>query len=635
MTKNNADIKAVYDNKTLPLWLPPPDLRMSQWADEKFYLSPESAAEPGKWKTYPQQVGPLDAIGDIKNHTVTIKKSARVGYTKMIDIAIGYHIEQDPCSQLVVQPTIEDGAGFSRDEIETMIRDTPCLTNLVADAKSRDAKNTVMKKYYPGGILHIIGANSARGFRRLTVRIVYFDEVDGYPATAGQEGDQIKLGMKRTETFWNRLHVIGSTPTVKGFSRVSDSFGQSDMRFFHVPCPRCKHMQVLKWSNIKFPDRNNLSRIYYECESCGHKIPHKQKRWMLEHGDWIASRPFNGHAGFHLWAAYSLSPGASWSKIAERFLEANQYYKDTGDPKKLQTWTNVDLGEDWEEKGKGIDSIEIFDSRKMDIRDGTAPDGVIVITAGVDVQDDRIEIEFVGWGIGYESWSLNYVVVYGDPEQPEIWEEVDASLSFKFKRGASYLHVACVAIDHGAHSAAVEDFVKPRQGRRIFAVKGRSTPGGSLVGKPSKKSLEKGFLLYPIGTETGKDRILSWLGIEKPGPGYCHFPDWYEDDYFKQLTAEEKFTKYIGGRPVQAWRLKPGRLRNEALDVRNYAYCARMILNPRLDKILAKLEARDKAANEADTSAEGVEKPPNPVKKEKKKKRKSRRGHGFVKGYMR
>lgn len=582
-------------NKACLSWVPAPDFRLSEWADEKFYLSPESAAEPGKWKTYSYQRGPMDAITDLRNSKVTWKKSARVGYTKIINCAIAYHIEHDPCSQLVVQPTIEDGKGYSRDEVEPMIRDTPCINGLVADAKSRDSGNTIMKKSYPGGILNIIGANSARGFRRLTVRIVYFDEVNGYPPAAGQEGDQITLGEKRTETFWNRLSVIGSTPTIKGMSRITDSFEASDMRFLFVPCPQCGHEQVLKWSGLKFPDRNNLNRTYYECENCQKPIDHRHKRSMIDAGKWKATRPFNGHAGFHLWAAYSFSPGATWASIVKRFLDANQHFKDTGDIEKLKTWTNTDLGEDWEDKGKRIDSIEIMDSKKEPIPEGIAPAGVLVITIGADVQDDRIELEIVGWGQGDESWSLDYVVLYGDTERQDVWNQLDEQIKRVFVRGVTRLRVACVAIDHGAHSHMVETFVKPRQGRRVYTVKGRSTPGGPLVGNPSKKSILKGVKLFPIGTDTAKETIMARLLIEEPGPGFCHFPDHYEDEYFRQLTSEERITKYSKGVKYYEWRKKSGRIRNEALDCRVYAYVARTILNPRFDVIRKKMAAREES----------------------------------------
>jgi len=630
-------------DESLKSWVPAPDLMLSEWADAKFYLSPESAAEPGKWTTYPYQRGPMDAITEIRNERVTWKKSARVGYTKMINCAIGYHIEHDPCPMLVVQPTIEDGKGYSRDEIEPMIRDNPSINPLVADAKSRDSGNTIMKKSFPGGILNIIGANSARGFRRLTVRKVFFDEVDGYPPTAGQEGDQIALGMKRSETFWNRQAIIGSTPTVKGLSRVSDIFEESDRRFYFVPCPHCGHFQTLEWERIKFPDKNNLERIYYECELCRKPIDHRKKRTMIEQGEWRATRDFNGHAGFLLWSAYSFSPGAAWSQIAKRFLDANQHFKDTGDNSKLRTWTNTDKGEEWEERGKGIDSIELLSGNKTPIEEGVAPDGVLVITSGWDIQDDRIEGEILGWGTGDETWSLDYVILYGDTEREDVWNQLHEQI---FKRvfvrsGITRMRIACTCVDHGDHSHMVETFVKPRQGRRVFACKGRSTYGGSLVGKPSKKSILKGVMLFPTGSDVAKEIIMSRLAIEKPGPGYCHFPDHYEDEYFRQLTAEEKFTEYVNGAKRYVWRLKKGVRRNEALDCRGLNLYAKTILNPRFDVIRKRLASKEDAEikkqveyETGETVEQDTDAHDKPKKNTMKRERpaKSRR-RGFVRRY--
>ncbi|MGL4370770.1 MAG: phage terminase large subunit family protein, partial [Spirochaetota bacterium] len=236
----------------LKLWAPPPKLSLSQWADRYAFLSPESSAQPGKWHNIPYQVGILDALTDPTVEKVTVMKSARVGYTKIITNLIGYHIHNDPCNIMVVQPTVEDAEGYSKDEIRPMLRDTPVLKEIMPESKTRDSNNTILKKSYPGGTLMLIGANSGRGFRRVSSRIVIFDEVDGYPASAGQEGDQIALGSRRADYFWNKKIVLGSTPTIKGISRIEDNFQQSDQWHRYVPCPFCGHMQTLEWSNIDF-----------------------------------------------------------------------------------------------------------------------------------------------------------------------------------------------------------------------------------------------------------------------------------------------------------------------------------------------------------------------------------------------
>ena len=241
---------------------------LSEWADENAFLSAESSAEGGRWRTLPYQKGIMDAITDPGIEQVTVMKSARVGYSKILNHVVGYHVHQDPAPIMLVQPTIEDAQGYSKEEIAPMLRDTPVLRGLVSEAKAKDGANTILQKQFPGGTLSLVGANSPRGFRRVSRRIVLFDEVDGYPPSAGSEGDQIKLGIRRTEYYWNRKIVSGSTPTVKDFSRIEKMYNQSDMRRYYVPCPDCGHMQYLRWANIRWFD-DDPSTASYCCEKCG------------------------------------------------------------------------------------------------------------------------------------------------------------------------------------------------------------------------------------------------------------------------------------------------------------------------------------------------------------------------------
>lgn len=600
-------------------WKPPPDLTLSQWADKNFYLSPESAAEPGQWRTYPYQRDPMDAITDPRIERVTFKKAARIGYTKMINAAIGYHIDQDPCPQLVVQPTIDDANGYSKDEIAPMIRDCPCLDAKVADAKSRDSKNTITKKSYPGGTLTLIGANSARGFRRLTVRNVFFDEVNGYPATAGHEGDQIALGMKRADTFWNRTIVMGSTDTIKGMSRIEDNYQLSDKRVYVVPCPICGHYQELFFRNLKWP-KDNPHRAYFECLHCKKPIDHREKRRMIEAGRWQATAESDRHAGFFIWAAYSYSPGSAWGSIAARFLEANHYFKATGDFEKLKTFTNTDLGESWEEKGDGVEAIEL--SANKDKPDDLIHADVLVLTAGVDIQDDRIEVEVVGWSATRESWSVLWKVLPGDTDRVDVWNQLDEVLGQQFRRadGLADMPINCAIVDHGHKTAMVEAFVLPRQIRRVYAGKGSNVAGKPIASAPGRqsKALRKKIWLITIGTDTTKDLVMGRLRAP-PGPGFCHFPDDRPDEYFKQLTAEEVVYRYQKGVRKRVWKKK--RARNEALDLRVYATAALEILRPNFDKIRTNLKRTAIRAGPQTDTAEA---------KPKRRPIKRRRGKGFV-----
>lgn len=560
-------------------------------------------------------------------------KSARVGYTKCLNHVIAYHVHQDPCSILVVQPTVDDAEGYSKDEIAPMVRDTPVLTGLVADPKARDSGNTILKKAHPGGILSMVGANSARGFRRLTVRVVLFDETDGYPASAGQEGDQIQLGIKRTDTFWNRKIGEGSTPTIKGASRIESSFEASDGGYYYVPCPHCGNLHVLEWANLKWPE-GRPEEAYFVCLNCGAVIEHRHKRWMVENGEWRGKgwtyrngkfefqSGFSGHIGFHIWAAYSYSPNAAWGKLAKEFLKVHK------DPSKLKTFVNTVLAQTWEEAAEKADPDTLVE-RRENYGPENLPAELLLLTAGVDVQDDRLELEVVGWRAEHgdeppESWGAEDRVFYGDPAKPEVWKTLDEALLRTYRtQDGRVLRIAAACIDSGGHhTAQVYAFCQKRLARRVYAIKGKEGLRPIWPKRASKSKKYNGALVWIVGADTAKDAIYSRLRITEPGPGYCHFPVGYEEAWFKQLTTEKVRTRYVKGSPVREW-IKPNGARVEALDKRVYALAALHSLHPiHWGKIAANAE---RAQEQPPPPA--VEKPPEPIEKtvEQHQKQRTRR----------
>lgn len=510
----------------------------------------------------------LKAFTDPDVERISVMKSARVGYTKILNIAIGYHMHQDPAPILVVQPTIEDAQGYSKDEIAPMVRDVPVLDGLVSDGY-RDSGNTILKKQFPGGVLNLVGANSARGFRRLTVRLVLLDEVDGYPPTAGEEGDQITLAIRRSDTFWNRKIALGSTPTIQGLSRIESSFLESDQRRYYVPCPHCGEYQVLVWAQFKWPP-DNPERAYYECAKCRQPIDHAYKRQMVERGEWRAEAPFRGHAGFHIWAGYSYSPNATWGKIATEFADAQK------DRERLKTWVNTVLGEPWVERGEQPEATLLHNRREA--YRAPVPNGSI-LTAGVDVQQDRLEVEIVAWGEGEESWAVDYVRLIGDPARQEIWDNLAHLLGRTWLRAdGQQLDVRAVCIDSGGHfTDEVYGFSRRHGVRWAIPIKGASEAGKPIAAFPRTLNKKRVYLTI-VGVDTAKELLYRRLRQEEPGPGYCHWPiaPAFDDEYFAQLTAERAVTRYKNGRPRVEW-LKT-RPRNEALDCRVYAHAAVRIL---------------------------------------------------------
>ena len=539
----------------------------------------------------------MDAVSDKSIETVVVMSSAQVGKTEIINNIVGYYIHQDPAPMLVVQPTEKLAESWSTDRLSPMLRDSEVFKDLVKDPRSRDSGNKILYKRFPGGHITMAGSNSPSSLASRPVRLVLCDEVDRYPASAGSEGDPVNLARKRATTFWNRKIVLTSTPTIKDFSRIEAAYLQSDMKRYYVPCPYCGEHQTLKWPQVKW-NKENTDIVHYVCEVSGCILQESDKPRMLEGGSWRArnEEARSGNiAGFHLNELYS--PWVSWARMVKEFLRAKSM------PETLKTWINTSLGETWEEGGDKVDDTSLL-ARGENWGD-VAPAGVVIITAGVDVQDDRLEIEIIGWGVKEESWSLDYRVIHGDPARGEIWGDLDNILEQTIKHETGIkLRIACACIDSGGHhTQSVYAYCKKRQPKRVFAIKGSSISGKALVSRPSISNRMR-VKLFSIGTDTAKELIYSRLKITQPGAGYCHFPARYDEVYFKQLTAEKLVTRYHKGFPVRKWEKSSGR-RNEALDCRVYGLAALHIINPNLEMLAASIketederEARSKKQEE-------------------------------------
>lgn len=373
---------------------PPPELTLSQWADTYRMLSAENSATPGRWHTdnAPYQREIMDAIGDQHVRKVVVMSAAQIGKTAMLMNMLGYYMHYYPAPVLVMQPTLEMGQTFSKDFLAPMIRDTPVLRVLV-DTKSRYSGNTILKKNFPGGHVTIIGANSPASLASRPIKVLLCDEVDRYPASAGTEGDPLLLAQKRQTTFWDKKTVIVSTPTIKGSSRIETEFQETTREEWNVPCPKCGHYQPLRWANIVF-DRHDLKKgVRHKCERCGRES--SEYAWKAQEikGHFVAANPGAAARGFHLNTLASTFCG--WQEVVEKFLLAKEML-DQGDPEKMKTWVNTELGETWEEPGERLEDTELVNRRE--VYDAQVPEDVLVLTAGVDVQDDRFEVEVVGWG---------------------------------------------------------------------------------------------------------------------------------------------------------------------------------------------------------------------------------------------
>lgn len=521
----------------------------------------------------------MDACADPAVKEVVFMSAAQLGKSECLNNTIGYYMDYDPCPILLMQPTLDLAMAYSKDRITAgLLRSTPALRDKVKDSKVKDSGNTHLHKIFPGGALSLVGANSPSSLASRPIRVVLCDEVDRYPPSAGEEGDPISLAKRRAATFWNRKIILVSTPTVKGASRIEAAYEESDKRRYIVSCHDCGGEHALAWSNVRWENENPRTAAYI-CPDCGSVWTDADRGRAVSKGKWVAEKPFNGVAGFHLNALYS--PWLVLADAVEEFLAARR------DPMRLKTFVNTFLGETWEDQGEGVDDYAV--SQRKEDYEGI-PEEVVLLTCGVDVQDDRLEVEIVGWGAGEESWQIDYHVIYGDPSSPALWAKLDEIVLATYEHPSGEpMIIRSTCVDSGGHhTRAVYNYAKTRAGHRVFAIKGVGGEGKPIVGRPSRNNIGK-VPLYSIGVDTAKELHYSRLRMDEAGPGYCHFPSKRDDEYFKQLTAEKQMVKYHKGYPSRVW--VKTRTRNEALDVRIYAIAALAILNVNMDSIAKRFYA--------------------------------------------
>ena len=577
----------------MKLLKPPPKLTLSEWSDIYRMLTSESSAEAGRWQTSraPYQKEIMDAISNPDIEKVVVMSSSQVGKTEIILNIIGYYIDYMPCPMMLVMPIEEMLKSFSKDRLTPMINATPTLRSKVSDVKSKDSSNTMLHKKFHGGHLTLVGANSAANLASRPIRVLLADEIDRFPEDVGGEGDPLKLAEKRTTTFWNRKLVYVSTPTIAGVSRIEKEFKNGTMEEWSLRCPSCGEYQILKFTLLDF------ETLEMTCEHCG--AMHNEKKWKLKPGKWIQTNEeyIGKNRSFHL--NEMASPWKNWGEIRDDFLQAKN------DVEMLKTFINTSLGEVWEEKGEITDYRIV--ANRAETYEAEIPDNVLVLTAGADVQDDRIEVEVLGQGLQGETWGIEYKKIMGDPSKNGVWDLLDVYLKKRFKyKDGNYLTITSTFIDsgNGQHTNDVYKFCADKADRWIYPIKGRGGIGVPLVTGPTKPK-GKNVNLFTVGDDTGKSMVLSRLKIDKPGENYCHFPDdperGYIIDYFKGLLSEKKITKEVKGKQVVEWKVVYKR--NEPLDCRKYALAAFDILPVSLEQLaennfLRNREVKEKSLGE-------------------------------------
>lgn len=591
---------------------PPEDLTVTEWADRYRRLSPESSAEAGPWRTSrtPYLKEPMDAFTDAKVKRIIMVAASQVGKSELEANIIAYIIDQDPGSILYVHPTLDDAKKFSRIRIAPMIRDCKRLKSKVADVKSKDSGNTILQKSFPGGMLTLAGSNAPSALSSTPCRYIIGDERDRWAVSAGAEGNPWSLAEARQATFYNAKAIEVSTPTIKGASNIEDSYYQGTQERWLHQCPDCGEYGEIIFDRIKFDHslkKVNGKKVYtidgeikWVCPHCGcfqtESVMRKQP------AKWVAQNPdayLQGVRSF--WLNAFSSPWTPWEKIVLEYLKAKD------DREKLKVVFNTLFGELWEERSD-VGDEETLLARREDYgvnADGTpveVPDGVVVLTCGVDTQDNRLEYEIVGHGHHKETWGIKKGYIMGRPDTEEVWQQLDDIIDhvYYFKDRKNSLKISITCVDSGGHfTQEVYEACRARKNKRVFAIKGWGGEGIPFVKPPSKVPIRENkkitCWLYNLGVDSGKTAIMSALEKEESGPKYCHFPKGeyygYDFDYFNGLLSEKLVLVQTKGGYAWRWEKIPGHNRNEALDCRNYANAGFKILSPDTFAVEQRLKA--------------------------------------------
>jgi phage terminase large subunit GpA-like protein len=551
---------------------PPPRLYVDEWADRYRQLTSTSAGQPGQWRTAraPYLREPMRRLSAYDPaRTVVVMKGSQLGFTEVILNWIGCLIHLDPMPVMVVTPSLPVALKWSKQRLAPMVAATPELAQRVAKPRGKEETSSLLEKQFPGGMLFMVGANSASSLRSMPIAYIAFDEVDGYVSDVEDEGSPVDLALRRQTSFSRRKTLMVSTPKTKGESRIEAEYLASDQRRYFVPCLACGAEQLITWQGIRWQG-DDYRTARWHCAECDHPHRNSDKEQLLERGEWRPTAPGDGETvGYHLSGLYAPHGWDSWENCVKLWLKAQ------GDPVLLKSFVNTVLGETWEDAaGQRIDPTGL--QKRAEDWGAGCPPGVVTITAGVDVQHDRLEFEIVGWGVGEESWSLAYGVLEGDPTSPEVWADLEDALRspWPHPRVPGGMRVAAACIDSGHATQHVYNFTERHQSRKWWAVKGSAGEGKAIF--PRKKvnaGRSRTSGVHMVGVDQAKWVVANRLRIGAPGPGYCHFPTSRAADWYQQLTSEVRVTRFRRGKRRTSWELPSGR-RNEALDCRVYAYAA-------------------------------------------------------------
>ena len=587
---------------------PLPKTSVSEWADNYRIIS-QGNAEPGRWRTsraeYQREI--MDSFTQGGIHRVVVKSAAQIGKSDIMNNVIGRFAHLDPAPIMMIQPTIDMAQDYSKSRIAPMLRDTKVLNNLFftvknheefATAKTRDGNNTILSKIFPGGRLIMCGSNSPAGLASRPVRVLLADEVDRFAPSAGTEGDPVDLASKRMTTFWNHVSGLFSTPTTEGASRIETEYLAGTQEEWQHQCPNCGEFHVLRHTDMDCPEMEEsrdkdgnktyiIREVLWRCPDCGKEFTERQmkdtpQKYIVKNA--IALE--NGIRSFFV-NGFS-SPWLTWAEIMKEWFVAR------GDPVREQVVVNTRFGETYHLIGAYDDETQFL--RRREMYNAELPKGVLVLTAAVDVQGNRLEYEICGWGFDEECWGIQKGVIPGNPDHPKVWKLLDGILDklYHFADGSA-LKILRTFIDTGGLSTlSVYEYCKKNLYKQRIGIKGYANkPGMPLVDKVGKDRKGFGLPLQFLGVNDGKQQVMTRLGMEKPGPQFFHFPldddhmgkRGYDQLYFKGIIAEQRKVVHRGGMIQIIWEPIKRDIRNEPLDLRVYNLACLKTILPHINLI--------------------------------------------------
>ena len=580
-TESNASMALAYARALRPT----PNVLISEWADRFRVLTTSQAAEPGRWRT--ARVPYLRAIMDAMSprnpvQRVVVQKSRRCGFTEgAINNSVGAYMHMAPCPILMVQPTDSDAEEWSKDSLDPMLEASPALRRLVSPDAHRRKGNTILHKRYRGGVFYARSASTARSFRRILARLVAMDEIDAYVLNLDGEGDPKKLAEGRADTFGvSKKILMGSTPTIAGQSPIEGEYQASTQGEYHVPCPECGFFQKLVFGQIQW-DEGDPASAAYACGECGSLLEHRHKKRMVARGRWVHRHPERSTLGFHISALYS--PWVQWSELVEQHVAAQ------GDPLAEQVFVNTLLGEVWD-----ITDQEQWDEDELHALlepIPQVPSAAAVLTAGVDVQHDRLVVQVDAWGEGEERWTLERRDLLGDTSGPAIWDELWDVLRAPYElEGGGMVRIRATCVDTGdTYTQMAWNFCRAHHKSAVWGIKGSSQQGARVWPREKRFRYKGGYSPIIVGVSAAKEVLMRRLrrsaddkacGARSGGRAFWHLSDQLPAGHLDELTAEVQVvetTKAKAGGPgtiKRRWVLRKSGLRNEGLDVSVYAYAA-------------------------------------------------------------